>query len=230
VNVAPPPPAGLLVQNSAYEDFASNPGVLGASRRGLYLIRPVFTNDGGCRTDCEAPNAASMLGRIDPVQLSPSPAPTALSSHAEAALGDFKLTFDLPKTTWSSNESITGTSRLEYLGTGPSALSGSISGPLGFELNEVNGSRNLGPVYDDACSFKAIGMGFVLTAALRKDGGYDADLPSASFYASFFADPLYRLPPGDWEISAWADFESDPQGCGGPEYKLKATIRVQVTP
>jgi hypothetical protein len=93
----------------------------------------------------------------------------------------------------------------------------------------VNGTRHLGAVYDDACSFKAIDKGFAVTAALRKDGGYDADLPSASFYASFFADPLYRLSPGDWEISAWAVFEADPQGCSGPEYKLKATIRVHVT-
>jgi hypothetical protein len=229
------PPGGLLVQNLAYTDFASNPVIQdspprSAPRRGLYLVAPARTQGGTCSIDCEAPDAASVLARIDPVALAPSPAPTALSSHAETTLGDFKLTFDVPKTTWTSSESISGTSRLEYLGSGPSALSGSIGGPLGFELNEVNGTRNLGPVYDDACAFKAIDKGFAVTAALRKDGGYDADLPSASFYASFFADPLYRLPPGDWEISAWADFESDPHGCSGPEYKLKATIRVHVTP
>lgn len=230
-----PPPGGLLVQNLAYADFASNPVVqdsppLSEPRRGLYLIAPAHTEGGTCSIDCEVPDAASVLARIDPITLTPSPAPTALSSHAETALGDFKLTFDVPKTRWTSSESITGTSRLEYLGSGPSALSGSIGGPLGFELNEVNGTRNLAPVYDDACAFKAIDKGFAVTAALRKDGGYDADLPSASFYASFFADPLYRLPPGDWEISAWGDFESDPHGCSGPEYKLKATIRVHVTP
>ncbi len=228
-----PPPGGLLVQNAAYADFASDPVIqasppLAEPRRGLYLIAPAHTQGGTCSIDCEAPNAGSVLARVDPVELAPSPEPTALSSHAEMTLGAFRLSFDLPKTTWTSSESITGISRLEYLGSGPSAMSGSIGGPLGFELNELNGSRHLGVVYDDACSIKSIGKGFALTASLRKDGGYDADLPSASFYASFFADPQYRLPPGDWELTAWADFETDPQGCSGPEYKLKATIGIHV--
>ena len=231
-----PPAGGLLVQNSAYADFAPDPVTqasppLSIPRRGLYVIAPALTKGGSCSTDCEAPDAASILGRIDPVELLPSPAPTALSSHAEATLVDFKLTFDVPKTTWTSSEPITGTARLDYLGTGAMALAGSegsAGGPFAFELADVEGRKNTGAVFADVCQHTTITDKDPLAAQLSKGGGFDANDPEASFYAAFFADPLYRLPPGDWNLTAVVDFyEKD---CGGADYRIRATIRIHVTP
>jgi hypothetical protein len=234
--VLAPPPGGLLVQNSAYPDFAPNPVIQSSPpssipRDGLYLIAPARTKGGSCSIDCEAPDAASVLARIDPIALAPSPAPTVLSSHAETTLGAFKLTFDIPKTTWSSSESISGTARLNYLDAGSIILAGSegpAGGPFGFELADIEGNRNTGAVFADVCQHVTIGGTSPLNAQLSKGGGYDANDPYASFYAAFFADPLYRLPPGDWNLTAIVDFyEND---CGGTEHKIRATIRIHVTP
>jgi hypothetical protein len=234
-----PPPDSLRVQDAAYSDFAPDPAIEGSPRtatprQAIYLITPTWSGlSPATPGEAQAPDAASILGRVDPMQpteLAPTPAPTALSAHAQTSLGLFRLTLDLPKTTWSSTESIGGTARLEDTGTGPFGLSGSIGGPLGFGLASIGGPYVLGPVYDDACHTQTIRPGFSLSAPLRKEGGYDADSPLASFYAGFFADPLYRLPPGDWDVSAWADFGVGSTDCGGPEYRMKATVRIHVEP
>jgi hypothetical protein len=233
-SVEAPPPGGLLVQNSAYADFAANPVIqaspaLAEPRRGLYLIVPARTEGGTCSLDCEAPNAASVLARIDPVEVAPSPAPTVLSSHAEMTLGAFRLSFDLPKTTWTSAETITGAAHLEYLGHGSTTLSGAAGqagGRFGFEVADVDGRPNTGSFWADVCESQSIVAGRPLEAALAKGGGYDASDPDASFLAAFLADPLFRLPPGDWNLKAVSIFSDN--GCGGPEYRLEATIRIHV--
>jgi hypothetical protein len=233
------PPNSVRVQDAAYSDFALDPAASGlppmvAPRRAIYLVTPTWSGRSPATPgEALAPDAGSVLARVDPIDpasFGPTPAPTPLSNHAETDLGLFRLTLDLPKTMWRSTESITGIARLEYTGTGPSGLSGSNGGPIGFGFAEIGGPRNQSPGYDDACHVQTIGPGFFLSVPLRKDGGYDADSPLASFYSGFFADPLYRLPPGDWEISVWADFETDSTDCGGPEYRMKATIRIHVTP
>jgi hypothetical protein len=236
-----PPPNGLLVQATAYSDFAidqpTGDPTQAPPRHGYYLVTPEYSGATPCvdaHAECEVPDAASVLGRVDPIDPSvfgPTPAPTALSSHAEMTLGQFRLIFDMPKTTWTSNESITGTARLEYTGQGSIDVfgaAGSGGGPFGFDLTEIDGSRNLGTFWEDVCRQVAIASATPLSAVLSKGGAWNGDDPNASFYADFFADPLYRLPPGDWDLAAVAEFSQD--GCGPTQYTLTATIRIHVVP
>jgi hypothetical protein len=123
--------------------------------------------------------------------------------------------------------------RLAYAGSGSIDLygaAGQAGGPFGFALKQVGGVIDTGgPVWADICQKVSITSATPLSVPLSKGGGYDASGPDASFYAGFFADPLFRLPPGDWDLTAVAEFTPG-SGCSANDYKLNATIRVHVTP
>jgi hypothetical protein len=96
-------------------------------------------------------------------------------------------------------------------------------------FQEVGGHREIGPAWDTVCASARLAADSPITRPIRKSGGYSNDQPDADFYRSFFADPLVRLPAGDWDISAIAEF-IDGRDCGaGDHYSMRATVRVHVT-
>jgi hypothetical protein len=68
-----------------------------------------------------------------------------------------------------------------------------------------------------------------IVRAIRKSGGYGEDQPDAEFYRSFFADPLVRLPVGDWDIRAVAEFIDDRDCSIGTNHSMAVTLRVHIT-
>jgi hypothetical protein len=67
-----------------------------------------------------------------------------------------------------------------------------------------------------------------MVSPIKKSGGYSDSQPDAAFYRAFFADPLVRLPAGEWDITAIAVF-TEGLGCQGVSHSMSATIRVVVT-
>jgi hypothetical protein len=143
--------------------------------------------------------------------------------------GPFQLVFELPKDTWRADEAIDGLATLSLLeGTGMD-IGGSGGGLLGFGIDEVNGSRHMGPAWRLDCHTYRLIRDHPMTSPINKSGGFSADEPNANFYRAFFADPVVHLPPGDWRITAVAHFVEG-TACGGASRELRASILIHVLP
>jgi hypothetical protein len=171
------------------------------------------------------------VGSVQPTSpaVGPSAGPTSSSLRAETTEGPFRLVFELPKDTWRADEAIDGLATLSLVeGTGID-LGGSGRGLLGFGIDEVNGSRHMGPAWTLDCHTYRLVRDNPMTSPIRKSGGFSADEPNADFYRSFFADPVVHLPPGDWKITAVASFVEG-QRCTGQDHLLQASIVIHVLP
>lgn len=162
----------------------------------------------------------------------PTPEPTetnAPPARAEDVEGPFRLVFELPKTTWQAGEPIEGQAVLSLVGAGSTELSGSGGGLIAFDILEVGDRRHMEAGWDSSCASHRLEAVRPIVSGIVKSGGFTAEDPDADFYRAFFADPLVRLPPGDWQITAVASFV-DGRGCAGQSYLLRAPILVHVTP
>ncbi len=69
-----------------------------------------------------------------------------------------------------------------------------------------------------------------IASGLNKSGGFSADDPDAAFFRAFLnGDPVVRLPPGDWTITANAHFVEE-AGCTGKVHLMTASIPIHVLP
>jgi hypothetical protein len=182
---------------------------------------------GGASPSTPTASAPTQPAASAPNESSGSPEPA--NGTAEDVDGRFRLTFTLPRATWASGESITGEAALALLEGDPAELGVAGNGPIEFMFQEVGGRREIGPAWDTVCASAGLASDSPITRPIRKSGGYANDQPDADFYRSFFADPLVRLPAGDWDISAIAEF-FDGRDCGAADHhSMRATLRVHVT-
>jgi hypothetical protein len=157
----------------------------------------------------------------------PEPTPSAVT--AEAVSHPFRLVFEMPTATWRAGQPIEGMARLELVEGERVTYSGSGSGPLAFVFVEVNGDREMTPVWTADCQAFELEAREPVVAGITKSGRLGADDSNADFYRDFFADPEVRLPAGEWDISAVGLFHEGPV-CGGRERQPRATIRVTIEP
>ena len=151
---------------------------------------------------------AACAGPGPPSAYRPSSPPTA-----RALVDDFLLEIASPRDTWQAGEPISVTASLTYLGTGATTVIGAGSGPIAFGVREVGGTREMAALLTYDAVPHRIGPEPYLVE-YRKSGGWSpGDDPNEAFYEEFFADPEFRLPPGSWEITAWARFATQD---GGP--------------
>lgn len=156
-------------------------------------------------------------------------------AQAEATDGAFRLWFDLPRTTWRSNEPISGTAVLDFTGVGERLLYGSGAGVIGFTWTQVGGTKHGDWFWQLDCSHHAISAGAPLSSPLRLLVAFTPDDPDASFYASMdFLHPL--LPPGDYVLGAIARFTEvpctgEPAPSGASDHDMATTtITIHVVP
>lgn len=179
------------------------------------------------------------LGACGPAATAPPAGPTdavpiptrdpAAAVRAEALDGPFRLVLELADDTWQAGEPIEGRARLELReGAGGVDLVGSGGGLLAFDTVEVDGRRRMEAAWTADCAPFRLDPGAPLTAGLAKSGGYSAEDPDAAFYRAFFADPLFRLLEGRWEIAAVATFAVGE--CGGRVVTLRAPLTVTIEP
>jgi hypothetical protein len=158
----------------------------------------------------------------------PSDPPSGGEPQASDTSGPFQLTFVLPRTTWSSEEAITGKAVLSLTEGRATAISGPGRGLLAFAFREVGGTHEMGPGWTMDCASHPLAAGQPIESGITKSGGFTDEQPDAGFYRSFFWDPLVHLPAGTWDITATTEF-SEGAGCSGARHALSATIRVLVT-
>lgn len=160
------------------------------------------------------------------------PVPTArpgATVRAVDADGPFRLILELAGRSFAAGEPIEGRAWLELVpGAGAFDLRGSGSGLIAVETIQLDGTWDLRAGWNLDCGSHRLAPGEPITAGLVKSGGFTEDDPNAAAYRAFFADPLFRLPAGRWEVAAVAWF--DVGECGGPEVTLRAPIELVVTP
>ena len=163
-----------------------------------------------------------------------APTPTPSSSAVQAggaratdSEGAFQLTFELPRTTYRAGEAIDGLATLGVMGNAPVLFGSSGGGPFVFDFAEINGRRRVGGAMTADCAPYRLDPGRPMTSSITKSGGYSGDDPDAPFYSAFIADPVVRLPVGDWTITAVASLVEG-EGCSGASRNLTAPIVVHI--
>lgn len=149
-------------------------------------------------------------------------------SQAVDTQGQFQLTFVLPRTNWSTSDTITGQATLSYLGSGGVDIGSSGTGPLNFVFEEVGGTRHMGGAYTLDLVIRRLDAGEPITSPIMKSGGWNGDDPNAEFYRSWIEDPQLHLPAGDWTISAIAKFATG-DFKAADQHSLQTQIPVHVT-
>ena len=159
----------------------------------------------------------------------PPPSQGSALQRAEDREGAFRLTFEVPRTSWKADEPIDGLASLAVVGGNGAEFGASGGGVFGFEFREVSGTRQVAAVWAADCAPYRLEVGTTMTSRITKSGGFSAEHPNAAFIRAFLADPIVRLPAGDWTITALAQFVEG-RGCSGASRTLAAPILVHVTP
>jgi hypothetical protein len=160
----------------------------------------------------------------------PSPTTTADVTPdpigASMTQGRFVLTFGVQRATLRPGDPVVGTATLALLGPGGATITGS-SSLFGFEFTEIGGNgRHVVPVFDDVCGPHRVTSMSPISSEILKSGAV-VDGPDAEWYRQFLKEPVVHLPKGDWDITVSSNF-FDGQGCSGPRFDLRVSVRVHV--
>lgn len=158
----------------------------------------------------------------------PKPDVTPGPASVLAVDGPIQLELQLPRTTFSASEAITGQGVLSTTDGSDAAVTGSGSGLITFSYAEIGGTRSMGGEATADCNPYTIAADDPITQQLTHSAGWDGDDPNAEFYEAFATAPDVRLPPGAWKVTARATFLGP--GCQLPEHDLQASTVIVVTP
>jgi DNA-directed RNA polymerase specialized sigma24 family protein len=198
----------------------------------------VARTHGGTGDDIELARAVldEMMERIGDA----SPPPGATSDNppiegdrvtATDAGGDFRLDFMVEQDRYRAGQPILADAVLTYLGDEPSVqVRGSGTGIVGFRLHQLDGLMDPGGASTTDCVRYEVSSEQPMWVEFGKSGSFDGDDPNIAFYEAYFEDHLLRLPPGRWEMVAWAG-GSIGDDCGdGDPLSLEARIEIAVEP
>lgn len=178
-----------------------------------------------------APTPTSPAVSAAPASASPiaSPAGSPVISSVEAAVpeGNLRLTLISARPSYAANEPIDVNAELAYLGPQASVnVAGSGDGLLFFSLKQLDGHLEMGYGATDDCRPYRLEQAKPLTTPYLKSGGFgngDADAP---FWRQFFADPVFRLPAGQWQVTVLATYVGP--GCTLPTRTTTTSITLDI--
>jgi len=160
----------------------------------------------------------------------PSADPSSAPQHAQSIDGHFRLDLELPKTIWTAGEPIEGTATLSLADATSADIGTSGGGPIAFAYIDPKGKHDVEPAWTNDCRSTQLKSDQPIASGLSKSGGFSADDPDAAFFRAFLnGDPIVRLPPGDWTITANAHFVEE-AGCTGKVHLMTASIPIHVLP
>jgi hypothetical protein len=142
---------------------------------------------------------------------------------------EFMLTISSPHSTWSTEDAIEVSARLDYLGGRAETSIGQGIPPILFGLREAGTEApTLVGIQQQPCVQYVLRSDDPLVEQFAKGVPMDADgHPDdnvAPFDASFLADPQLHLPPGRWEFTAHTAFDENNCGDG-----IQLTVSVTIT-
>jgi hypothetical protein len=153
--------------------------------------------------------------------------PGGAGPMARDADESFELLLQVGSTRYTANQPIDLSATLAYLG--PEAgidLAGSGSGLISFSAKQLDGRLQIGGAQTSDCKAYRLNRGQPLEVPYMKSGAWSNDDPDAAFYQAFFKDPVFRLPPGRWQIFATAEFYE--KECPGESHGLGADLTIVV--
>jgi hypothetical protein len=163
------------------------------------------------------------LGPSGTTPTSVSPAPPPLAENRDDL---FALTIQSARSRYAVDEPIVIETTLRYVG-GPEQVTVTSSGGglVGFSIEQLDGPVDALGGRDSDCREYRYGRGDVERVEFQKSGGFSNSDPMAEFWRAFYAEPLLRLPAGQYRITAQALYGQP--GCGG-ERRLDAAILILV--
>ena len=159
-----------------------------------------------------------------------SPSPDASANSSEPILvegGDagFLLAMQVGSGVFNAGAPIDIAAQLTWTGAAPSAtIWGSGGGPVSFGLKQLDGDLELGPAMTADCRAHEFARGVPVQIPYRKSGGFSADDKNAEFYRAFFADPVLRLPAGQWRVTAGANGHLMPCDANAPSVDITVAV------
>ncbi len=146
------------------------------------------------------------------------------------ALGDFVLDLRAESTRVRAGQPIFLNPVLRYVGPEDVAtISGSGAGMTGIGVTQLDGPINTGGGETSDCAPHSVPRATGLRIG-HKSLAFNGDDPLLSFYEGYGNDPLLRLPPGTYEISAHAHFFATPSCPSEDEIFLRTALTVIVEP
>lgn len=158
------------------------------------------------------------------------PSPTGLPFVVEGRDAGFAMSMRLGSEVVDAGDPIDLSAILMWEGAAPTAtLWGSGSGSVSFALTQIDGDIALGGVMTADCGPHEYKRLVPVAFPYRKTGGFSNDDPNADFYRSFFADPVFRLPAGQWRVTAMANGYLQPCEMNAPsvDITLEANLLVR---
>jgi hypothetical protein len=119
--------------------------------------------------------------------------------------GDFRLMLSAGRSTYAAGEPIDIEAALRYVGTSKETISG-LAEFIVFSLDQVDGTIQTTPASRLMCGSWDFEPGQTRIQPFTKMGSYDDDGPLATFFRSYFSDPVLRLPAGIFKITAGISF------------------------
>lgn len=168
---------------------------------------------------------SSLLGLAFILGCAAPPLPSSNPVVIESTVEGYKLSFEMPKSTWRVDEVIRGQATLSLEGEGSTTLSG--SGSTVFSFAFASAGLRMDPVQTADCARYVIGADMPIMSEIRKSGAFDPNDPNYPFYDRWFHDPELHLPPGEWRIFATAVFYEGSE-CAGRRRLLTTSAAITV--
>jgi hypothetical protein len=142
--------------------------------------------------------------------------------------GPFVLSFEASAPSYAANEPVIAVAQLGYDGPETVAhLSGSGSGPILFDIEQLDGDLDQSAFQDDDCKPHDLPAGQPVEIAFRKSGAFDPASPRANFWRDYFKEPDLRLPAGHYRLTAHVEL-SIGSGCTNEPLDLRASLVIDV--
>ena len=146
---------------------------------------------------------------------------------AVATDGDFRLTLSVPHSRYPAGQAITGVDAvLEYTGSAPSVLIGHASQVIGFAIASADGRHKTEPAWAQSCGQSELSGSAPASAAFSKSGGYWPEESDYPWLKAYFDNQSLVLDPGQWTITAVAEFSDGT--CGGRSHEIRAAATIDV--
>ena len=144
---------------------------------------------------------------------------------AAAEDGMFRLELTTPRAMYERGYAIEPVARVTYLGPESAITVNHSHSQLGFQVEEVNGTRRMEGGSRLSCESTNLVKGEPLDVPFSKSGS-PTDDPTQGFDQAWYRDPTLTLPIGTWRITVNLRFSVG--GCGNGDHVLRVSNTVRV--
>jgi hypothetical protein len=142
--------------------------------------------------------------------------------------GPFVRRFEATAPTYREGQAVMAVARMSYDGPDTVAhLSGSGSGPILFNIEQLDGDIDQSAFQHDNCRPYDLNADQPFEVPFRKSGSFDPRAADAAFWRAFFDEPRLLLPAGQYRLTAVVDLLVG-VGCANPSLDLSTSLMVRV--